>query len=187
MKSLPLIGLVLLFLSAPSLAQTNLMPEGFTQHNWTQIRPDFGYLNGCTTGYRAFSFGRDSYFIFNRNIHGSWRITPQGNLILRTKNGQRIILSIAGSTLTYTTSNVAPGSEWIAPIPRSGTARSGDRGNLVEPRPVAPGLPAWSAPSRAPSAPPPGVPITSANPSEQIVASGYLQFRNGDLFQECTK
>jgi hypothetical protein len=67
-------------------------PAVFSRHFWSQIRPDYSYLNGCVTGYRAFTFRADGYFTFNQHVHGSWRVDQQGNLVLRSKTGQQIIL-----------------------------------------------------------------------------------------------
>lgn len=64
----------------------------FTGKYWSQIRPDRAYLNGCVTGYRAFQFADSGYFIFDRKVHGSWRVDRFDNLILRTRDGQRIRL-----------------------------------------------------------------------------------------------
>lgn len=64
----------------------------FTGKYWAQIRPDRAYLNGCVTGYRAFQFADSGYFIFDRKIHGSWRVDRFDNLILRTREGKRIRL-----------------------------------------------------------------------------------------------
>lgn len=61
--------------------------DRFTQRSWSQIRPNRDYLNGCVTGYRAFSFSRTGHFVFNRKVHGSWRVDPFGNLILRARDG----------------------------------------------------------------------------------------------------
>ena len=67
-------------------------PAIFSRHYWSQIRPDYSYLNGCVTGYRAFVFRDDGYFTFNQHVHGSWRIDQQGNLVLHSKTGQQLIL-----------------------------------------------------------------------------------------------
>lgn len=66
--------------------------DRFTQRNWSQIRPNRDYLNGCVTGYRAFTFSQTGHFVFNRKVHGSWRVDPFGNLILRARDGTRIKL-----------------------------------------------------------------------------------------------
>ena len=79
-------------------AQEN--PDNLTIHSdvfvgsyWSQIRPNYSYLNGCETGYRAFSFTRDGYFVFDNKVHGSWRVDRLGNLVLRTKEGRQLKLS----------------------------------------------------------------------------------------------
>lgn len=191
MKSPPLAAVLLLLPATLTLAQPNegnvgVMPDRFTHHNWAQIRPDFGYLNGCATGYRAFSFGKDGYFVFNRNIHGSWRLTPQGNLVLRTRAGQNIMLLVTGSTLAYPPRNTATVQEEEVPIPPGETAPSGNYAETAKAKPIAPGLPAPQvegvASGGAASTPPPRVAV---NPPYESVASGYLRFRGGDLFQEC--
>jgi hypothetical protein len=64
----------------------------FTKRAWTQSRPNYSYLNGCVTGYRTFVFTDDGYFVFNRNIRGSWRLTTGGNVSLKNRGGQRITL-----------------------------------------------------------------------------------------------
>jgi hypothetical protein len=69
-----------------------IQADRFTTTYWSQIRPDRNYLNGCVTGYRAFQFDQTGYFIFDRRIHGSWRLDQLGNLILRTRDGTRIRL-----------------------------------------------------------------------------------------------
>ncbi|HUK57686.1 MAG TPA: hypothetical protein VLV50_00540 [Stellaceae bacterium] len=61
-----------------------------TQHKWSQIVPNYAYLDGCVTGYRAFVFTADGYFIFNGNVHGSWRLTNNNLVRLQTRsNGTR--------------------------------------------------------------------------------------------------
>jgi hypothetical protein len=186
----PLQAAVLLLVSAvPSLAQTTdgnagVTADQLTRHNWAQIRPNFGYLHGCATGYSAFSFGEDGYFVFNRNIHGSWRLTPEGNVILRTKNGQTFTLIVAGPTLTYGQRNTVTGQEWAAPTPMRETQSSNYAANAASARPVAPGLPAPTVEGLTPrTAPTP--PDVAVNPPYETVASGNLQFRSGDRFQEC--
>jgi hypothetical protein len=64
----------------------------FTKHYWSQIQPNYSYLNGCSTGYRAFLFADTGYFLFDNRIHGSWRVDRLGNLVLRTKEGQDLRL-----------------------------------------------------------------------------------------------
>jgi hypothetical protein len=67
--------------------------DDFVGSYWSQIRPNYSYLNGCETGYRAFSFTRDGYFVFDNKVHGSWRVDRLGNLVLRTKEGRQLKLS----------------------------------------------------------------------------------------------
>ena len=86
---------ICLFIWQPAGAQEAASvgdPAVFSRHYWSQIRPDYSYLNGCVTGYRAFVFRDDGYFTFNQHIHGSWRIDQQGNLVVRSKTGQQLIL-----------------------------------------------------------------------------------------------
>jgi hypothetical protein len=88
--------------------------DTFTAHYWAQISPNFDYLNGCSTGYRAFIFTADGYFIYNQRVHGAWRIDQQGNLVLRTKQGQVLRLfwdhskTLTPSTSSSTTTTSAP-------------------------------------------------------------------------------
>lgn len=65
----------------------------FVGSYWSQIRPNYEYLNGCETGFRSFSFTRDGYFVFDNKVHGSWRVDRLGNLVLRTKEGKELKLS----------------------------------------------------------------------------------------------
>ena len=78
---------MLLVVAGRGVAQAPKAPAGpadetvFTASNWVQTYPDYSYLNGCTTGERAFTFTSDHYFIFNFKVHGSWRISAIGNTI----------------------------------------------------------------------------------------------------------
>ncbi len=79
-------------LSAQSPTTPNQPPDAtlLTQHSWSQIVPNYDYLDGCVTGYRAFVFTPDGYFVFNGNVHGSWRLTPNNLIRLQTRgNGTR--------------------------------------------------------------------------------------------------
>jgi hypothetical protein len=95
-----------------SETSTVITRSTFTQHAWAQIRPNYAYLNGCVTGYRAFVFSDDGYFVFNRNIRGWWRITSQGNLILVNRGGQHVTLFYdkhVSLTPIVTNTGAAPG------------------------------------------------------------------------------
>jgi len=88
-------GALLVLGGSPALAQRSenaVGPDRFTQRYWSQISPNRDYLNGCVTGYQAFSFSQTGYFVFNRKVHGSWRVDPFGNLILRARDGTRLKL-----------------------------------------------------------------------------------------------
>ena len=92
------IVLVTLMLGSGSLAQQvedeAIVPaDVFIGHFWSQIKPDYSYLAGCTTGYRSFYFSETGYFLFDNRVHGSWRVDRLGNLVLRTKAGQQLTLS----------------------------------------------------------------------------------------------
>jgi len=190
MKSAMFAAVLLQLSPSWSLAQTNAgdvsAPDRFILHNWAQIRPDFAYLNGCATGYRAFSFSRDGYFVFNRNVHGVWRVTDQSNLILRTKNGQTITLFIANSTLTYASRNVAQVPQTEVPVSPGETVPPRPAPNVRTARSIIPGLPIVPPVASSPTGgAPPTEPTERTNPPYESVASGYLHFRAGDLFQEC--
>jgi hypothetical protein len=186
----PALAAVLLLLASLSQAQTEqenpaVTSNRLTQRNWSQIRPNFGYLNGCTTGYRSFYFDQDGYFVFNRNVHGTWRLTPQGSLILRTKSGQTLSLELEGSTLTYTRRNTATAAEREAATPPPATTPDSSDINPSNVRPPAPGLPPLASPGTTQSVTPPPVSGVPVNPPYNSVASGALRFRTGDQFQEC--
>ena len=92
------------------------MPDRFTQHNWSQIVPNHDYLEGCVTAYRAFQFNQLGYFIFDRTIHGTWRVDSRGNLVLKTRDGKRFTLIYDGrDTLISPHSNSLP---FLGPIDR---------------------------------------------------------------------
>lgn len=99
-KLLPCLCIALLTLGFhPTRAadnNTETVREHMTKHFWSQIYPNLNYLNGCLTGYRAFVFSPNGYFIFNQRIHGNWRIDWQGNLVLKTQNGQNFRLYRGG-------------------------------------------------------------------------------------------
>jgi hypothetical protein len=83
-------------------------PDRFTHHYWAQVQPDYGYLNGCQTGIRAFSFDSTGRFVFNKKIQGSWWVEPNG-IGLRTKDGKRLRLNYdLKSTLTPETPKNRP-------------------------------------------------------------------------------
>ncbi len=81
--------------------------DRFTNRYWSQSRPDRNYLNGCVTGYRAFMFSDNGYFVFDRRIHGSWRLDQLNNLILRTRDGVRIRLIFDQQQTLSPSANVA--------------------------------------------------------------------------------
>ena len=85
----PAIGIALTgaALGAAEGAGNPVLPDRFSQHNWSQIVPNRDYLHGCVTGYRAFQFNQLGYFIFDRTNHGSWRVDSRGNLVLHTRDG----------------------------------------------------------------------------------------------------
>jgi hypothetical protein len=180
-------------------AERNVNPDRFTQHKWAQIRPDFGYLNSCETGYRAFAFDRDGNFLFNNNVRGTWRVSPQGNLILRTRVGQRLTLFYGGGpTLTPSIVNphAPPSPESAAPtavnVPRAEQPPPPSRVIVVPPPSgrgagttvVVPGPPPPSA-----AAPTTNrrstVTSSTTNPPLTTTPSSRVYFRHGDLFQEC--
>ena len=80
-------SLILLVVAGQGVAQSQKTPgapvdeTAFTSGNWVQTYPDYSYLDGCTTGERAFTFQSDHYFIFNFKVHGSWRLSSSGNTI----------------------------------------------------------------------------------------------------------
>ncbi len=91
-------ALLVVTLVAHATAQQNpdnliIHSDVFVDSYWSQVRPNYSYLNGCETGYRAFLFTRDGYFVFDRKVHGSWRLDHLGNLVLRTKEGRQLKLS----------------------------------------------------------------------------------------------
>lgn len=90
--------------AAPAFAQIkppppDMFPDLFTQHAWSQIYPDFNYPLGCVNGYLAFVFSDNGSFVFNHRVHGSWRLDGQGNLALRTRDGERFKLLYDGGLL----------------------------------------------------------------------------------------
>jgi len=83
-------ALAVALMFSPALARAQGQPYDpsiFTAHAWSQIVPNYGYLNACQTGYRAFVFTDDGYFVFDRRVHGSWRETARGTLLLLTRSG----------------------------------------------------------------------------------------------------
>ena len=93
-----------------------VLPDRFTQHNWSQIVPNHDYLEGCVTAYRAFQFNPLGYFIFDRRIHGTWRVDSRGNLVLQTRDGIRFTLIYDGhDTLISPHSNKI---KFLGPIDR---------------------------------------------------------------------
>lgn len=81
--------------------EQDVTADRFTQHFWSQSRPDRGYLNGCVTGYRAFTFSADGHFVFDRKLHGTWRPDRLNNLVLRLRDGTTVRLFFDGQrTLT---------------------------------------------------------------------------------------
>jgi hypothetical protein len=64
---------------------TNVDINTFTKYYWSQIVPNYSYLNGCVNGYRAFIFTPDGYFVFDGKVHGSWRLTTNNLLRVQTK------------------------------------------------------------------------------------------------------
>jgi hypothetical protein len=96
------------WLTASASAQTpdvgqDVQADRFTQHNWSQIYPDFDFLTGCVNGYLAFVFSDNGSFVFNHRVRGSWRVDGQGNISLRTRDGVRFKLLFNGSSLTSNT------------------------------------------------------------------------------------
>jgi len=201
MSSLIVAALLLLPLAhaAGQEAEGNADRDRFTQHKWAQIRPDFGYLNSCETGYRAFDFDRDGNFLFNRNVRGTWRVSPQGNLLLRTRVGQTFTLFYGGGptlspgivnphpppspeTATPTAVNVPPAqlpsppSRVIVVPPASGR---GAGTPVVVPGPPPPSAAAPTTNRRS------AVTSSTANPPLTTTASSKVYFRHGDLFREC--
>jgi hypothetical protein len=91
-------AIILLFvLTLPAHAQQDedqgvVHRDVFTKHYWSQIQPNYFYLNGCSTGYRAFLFNDTGYFLFDNRVHGSWRVDQLGNLRLRTTDGRELRL-----------------------------------------------------------------------------------------------
>lgn len=188
----PSLAAVFLLLAAWTQAQADKeaadsqsKPNWLTASNWSQIRPDFGYLNGCTTGYRSFSFTPDGYFVFNRNVRGTWRLTPQGYLLLHTKSGQTLHLFLEGSTLTYRRKNTATAQELEAATSPPATMPDDPGINSANAIPVAPGLPPPAAFGSAKDSTTAPIQSTPTNQPYNSVASGALRFRVGDQFQVC--
>ena len=95
-------ALFMAFPGARAIAQESsdsLVVDSFVGTYWSQIRPNYAYLNGCETGFRSFSFTRDGYFVFDNKVHGSWRVDRLGNLVLRTKEGKQLRLAHSQSGL----------------------------------------------------------------------------------------
>jgi hypothetical protein len=125
-------GLMLVVVAGRGLAQsTTQNPDQgtidesqFIGENWVQTYPDYSYLDGCHTGYRAFTFTADHYFVFNLKVHGSWRVSSIGNTLDLTvlsgptpsvlqliyNNGSTLRPNIATNAPTTVQSNPANGT-----------------------------------------------------------------------------
>ena len=161
----------------------------FTQQPWVQSRPDYSYLGGCVTGYRTFVFTDDGYFVFNRNVRGSWRLTGQSNIRLTLKTGQRVTLyydkhlslspaitntggvsatssgtkpATASTTAATTTTATNPNNARAAAAPSSTGFTSSPSHVIIVPNGAGGNI---AVPIPAPSAPPPNT--TAAQPVQQ--------------------
>ena len=112
-------ALVAVAAACPVSAQTQRYdPTIFTSSKWVQVVPDYSYLNGCVTGYRAFDFSDDGFFILDNKVHGDWREGGDGNIVIRIRlgpqKGTSVLLIFNGSDLlqpnvpSNTTTDVAP-------------------------------------------------------------------------------
>jgi len=76
-------------------------PTIFTSSKWVQVSPDYSYLNGCVTGYRAFDFSDTGYFTLDNKVHGDWKEGGNGNITIRIRlgpqEGQSILLIFDGT------------------------------------------------------------------------------------------
>jgi hypothetical protein len=66
---------------------------------WAQSRPPRDFEGGCVVGFLAFKFESSGYFIFNNRVRGTWFVDELGNIVLRTRDGERITLYYDGTSL----------------------------------------------------------------------------------------
>ncbi len=66
--------------------------ERFVGRYWSQIRPNLNYQYGCSTGWHAFKFRADGYFVYDGKVTGAWWIDHLGNVAVLTKTGQKQLL-----------------------------------------------------------------------------------------------
>lgn len=77
-----------------------LGPERFNGTMWSQSYPGLDYDRGCQDGFLAFAFNETGYFIYNQRMDGSWEVDPQGNLVLRTRDGERLRMIVNGDSMS---------------------------------------------------------------------------------------
>jgi hypothetical protein len=66
--------------------------ERFVGRYWSQIRPNLNFQYGCNTGWHAFRFRSDGYFVYDGKIAGSWWTDHLGNVNVLTNTGQKLLL-----------------------------------------------------------------------------------------------
>lgn len=88
-----LISILLVARSAtPAEFRRDAGRERFVGRFWSQIRPNLNFQYGCNTGWHAFRFRSDGYFVYDGKIAGSWWIDHLGNVNALTTTGQKLLL-----------------------------------------------------------------------------------------------
>ena len=83
----------------------------FTSGYWSQVQPAQNFEYGCRTGWRAFRFGTQGYFLYDGRISGHWWLDHGRNVRLWTSDGQVLILFFdGGGTLMKRRLDAAPAS-----------------------------------------------------------------------------
>ena len=68
----------------------------FVGSYWSQTQPVANFAYGCRTGWHAFSFGTQGYFLYDGTIAGHWWLDHGTNVRVRTRDGEILILFYNG-------------------------------------------------------------------------------------------